>query len=396
MIDELLDSLLLQRLPTQAELEAALTDLCRGAVAPLPILHAFKASQQLSVGVRDMLGRQDAETTTAALSAIAEAVVRRVVVIEDQSLVERLGEPLAGGSAGERAGAVVLAMGKFGGREMNYASDVDVVFLYDHDGACRPRRRGAEGTSNAHFFGELAGRTMRSCNEFGPQGRLYEMDSRLRPAGRSGPPAISLAEFARYFAAEGPAAVWERQALLKARVVVGSESAATEARRIIAAATFDRPWTAAEVESIRRMRYRMEEGAKQTNLKRGPGGVVDIEFVVQMLQLVHGGRVPAVRSTSTLAGLMALHEAGILGGERRAILERAYRMLRSIEGRLRLLDAAGRHDFPAEPDEQRKLAHLLGYDRPAELVRDVQSVTARTRAEFERIFNETETALGGT
>jgi glutamate-ammonia-ligase adenylyltransferase len=219
------------------------------------------------------------------------------------------------------------------------------------------------------------------------------MDSRLRPAGRSGPPATSLAEFARYFAEDGPAAVWERQALLKARVVIGSPAAAAEARQIIEAATVGRAWSAAEIESIRRMRYRMEQGAKRSNLKRGPGGVVDIEFIVQMLQLVHGGRVPAVRSTETLAGLVALHAAGIVSEERRQFLELAYRLLRSIEGRLRLLDAADRHDFPADPDGQRQLAHLLGYARPDELVREVQAVTARTRAEFERIFNETEAAV---
>jgi glutamate-ammonia-ligase adenylyltransferase len=396
MIDELLDSLLIERLPTAAELEANLAELCRGAVDLAPILHAFRASQQLRVGVRDMLGRQDAETTTAALTAIAETLVRRVVAGEEPRLIERLGQPLAGDgpAAGEPAGPLVLAMGKFGGREMNYASDLDVVFLYDHDGASLPRRRTAAGTSNAHFFGELAQRTMRVCNEFGPRGRLYEMDSRLRPAGRSGPPATSLAEFARYFAAGGPAAVWERQALVKARVVVGSPAAAAAARQVIESATYGRRWTAEEVESIRRMRYRMEEGAKKSNLKRGPGGVVDIEFIVQMLQLVHGGRLPAVRSTETLAGLVALHAAGLVSDERREFLERAYRTLRSIEGRLRLLDTAGRHDFPSAPDEQRKLAHLLGYERPDDLVRDVQAVTARTRAEFERIFNETETALG--
>jgi len=396
MIDELLDSLLIERLPTAAELEANLAELCRGAVDLAPILHAFRASQQLRVGVRDMLGRQDAETTTAALTAIAETLVRRVVAGEEPRLIERLGQPLAGDgpAAGEPAGPIVLAMGKFGGREMNYASDLDVVFLYDHDGGSLPRRRTAAGTSNAHFFGELAQRTMRVCNEFGPRGRLYEMDSRLRPSGRSGPPATSLAEFARYFAADGPAAVWERQALVKARVVVGSPAAAAAAREVIESATYGRRWTAEEVESIRRMRYRMEEGAKKSNLKRGPGGVVDIEFIVQMLQLVHGGRLPAVRSTETLAGLVALHAAGLVSDERREFLERAYRTLRSIEGRLRLLDAAGRHDFPSAPDEQRKLAHLLGYERPDDLVRDVQAVTARTRAEFERIFNETETALG--
>ena len=391
MIDELLDSLLIERLPGFTSLEDTLAELCQGAVEVAPILHAFKASQLLRVGVRDILGKQDAETTTAALTAIAEVLVRRVVAIEEARLRERLGEPRA--AAGERAGPVVLAMGKFGGREMNYASDVDVVFLYDHEGLVVPRRRTAAGTTNAHFFGELAQRTMRAFNEFSPQGRLYDMDSRLRPSGRSGPPATSLAEFARYFAGAGPAAVWERQALLKARVVVGSPEAAAATARIIEAATVGYDWTALEVESIRRMRYRMEEGAKSSNLKRGPGGVVDIEFIVQMLQLVHGGRMPAVRTTETLAGLVALHAAGLASGERREFLERAYRLLRSIEGRLRLLDAADRHDFPADPDGQRKLAHLLGYARPDELVGEVQSVTARTRAEFERIFNETEAAL---
>lgn len=395
MIDELLDSLLIERLPTPRELEATLAELCRGAVQVHAILHAFKVSQKLRVGVRDVLGQQDAETTTTALTAIAEALVRRVVVIEEVRLVERLGEPLVGTGprAGERAGAVVLAMGKFGGREMNYGSDLDVVFLYDHDGESRHRRRAAAGTSNAHFFGELAGKTMRVFNEFGPQGRLYEMDSRLRPLGRSGPPAISLAEFARYFAADGPAAIWERQALVKARVVCGAEAASVEARRIIDAATYERPWSAADVEAIRRMRYRMEEGAKASNLKRGPGGVVDIEFIVQMLCLVHGGKNSTLRTSGTLAGLVALHAAGHLDDDACAFLERAYRTLRAIEGRLRLLDTAGRHDFPSDPDEQRKLAILLGYDAPDEVVADVRAITARTRVEFERIFAETEGAL---
>ncbi|NBW87056.1 MAG: bifunctional [glutamate--ammonia ligase]-adenylyl-L-tyrosine phosphorylase/[glutamate--ammonia-ligase] adenylyltransferase, partial [Planctomycetia bacterium] len=392
MIDELLDSLLVERLPTPADLDAGLEELCRGAVDRDPILHAFKASQQLRVGVRDILGKQDAETTTAALSAIAEALVRRVVSAEEEKLVERLGTPMSAeeGSVGMRAGPVVLAMGKFGGREMNYASDLDVIFLYDHEGASLRRRgtRSVEGTTNAHFFGELAQRTMKVCNTFGPQGRLYEMDSRLRPSGRSGPAAVSLGEFARYFAADGPAAFWERQALVKARVVVGDAAAAAEAQRIIAAAAYGRCWEAEEVEAIRHMRRRMEEGAKASNLKRGPGGVVDIEFIAQMLQLVHGGAEPQLRTPQTLAALQALRKAGHLGGERADFLERAYRTLRSIEGRLRLLDAAARHEFPVLPDEQRRLAHLLGYERPDQLVQEVQALTARTRAEFERIFNE--------
>jgi glutamate-ammonia-ligase adenylyltransferase len=387
---------LLDRLPEPADLAASLAALCRGAVDVQPILHAFKASQQLRVGVRDILGRQDAETTTAALAALAEAVLAAAVRAEEARLVDQFGVPTVGGAAGAgRAEPVVLAMGKFGGREMNYASDLDVVFLYDHDGTTTRRRRagGDAATTNAHFFGELALRVARACNVLGPQGRLYELDSRLRPLGRSGPPAIALDEFARHFAAAGPAAVWERQALLKARVVVGGPAAVARVGEIVAAATWGRRWTAAEIGSIRDMRLRMEEGARASNLKRGPGGVVDIEFIVQMLQLVHGGREPRLRTTGTLAGLVAAHDAGLVHDERFEFLSRAYRTLRAIEGRLRLLDAPGRHDLPAGADDRRRLANLLGSERPDDLAADVEALRGRTRAEFEAVCAETIAAL---
>jgi [glutamine synthetase] adenylyltransferase / [glutamine synthetase]-adenylyl-L-tyrosine phosphorylase len=398
MIDELLDSLVVPRLPRPAELDTVLTELCKGAVELEPIIHAFKASQQLRVGVRDILGRQNVAETTAAVSAIPESILRVVMAREEEKLVERLGEPMAGQgeTVGVRAGPVVLAMGKFGGREMNYASDVDLVFLYDHDGISfhrRRTRRSVEGTTNAHFFAELSQRTMKVFNTFGPHGRLYEMDSRLRPSGRSGPAAMSLDDLARYFAESGPAAIWERQALVKARVVVGSPAAAARALRIVHAAAYEREWTAAEVVEIRRMRHRMEEGARATNLKRGPGGVVDIEFIAQVLQLVHGGREPAVRTPETLVGLERLQAAGYLSGSEFAFLEQAYRTLRTIEGHLRLLDAPARHDFPSVPSEQRTLAHLLGYGSPEDLVAEVQSLTSRTRKHFDVVFDRVAAGL---
>ena len=393
MIDELLDSLLLERLPTPEALDASLRDLCRGAIDLQPILHAFKASQQLRVGVRDILGRLSADETSAALTAIAESTVRSVVAHEEARLVERLGEPMAGQgeTVGVRAGPVVLAMGKFGGREMNYASDLDVIFLYDHDGLSfhtRRTRRSTEATTNAHFFSELAQRTMRVFNTFTPQGRLYEMDSRLRPSGRSGPAAISLDDFEHYFAEAGPAAVWERQALVKARVIIGSKPASDRVRRIINGATYGRQWSPSEIRAIHEMRYRMEEGAKPTNLKRGPGGVVDIEFIAQALQLVHGGVETRLRTTETHVALAALHDAGHLTDAQFDALTRSYRTLRLIDGRLRLLDAAARHDFPSDAAEQRKLAHLLGYGDAAALAADVQTITSRTRREFEAVFRD--------
>jgi glutamate-ammonia-ligase adenylyltransferase len=137
----------------------------------------------------------------------------------------------------------------------------------------------------------------------------------------------------------------------------------------------------------------MEEGAGATNLKRGPGGVVDIEFIVQLLQLVHGGREPAVRTPETLAGLERLQAAGHLNAEDFGFLEQAYRQLRKIEGHLRLLDAPARHDFPSVRSEQRTLAHLLGYRSPEDIVDEVQSLTSRTRQTFDAVFDRVEASL---
>jgi glutamate-ammonia-ligase adenylyltransferase len=121
--------------------------------------------------------------------------------------------------------------------------------------------------------------------------------------------------------------------------------------------------------------------------------VVDIEFIVQVLQLVHGGREPALRTPETLTGLERLHAAGHLSGDEFACLEQAYRQLRTIEGHLRLLDAPARHDFPSAPSEQRTLAHLLGYGSPTELVAEVHALTARIRQLFDDVFDRVEATL---
>jgi glutamate-ammonia-ligase adenylyltransferase len=393
MIDELLDSLVVERLPTPEGLDEELGGLCHGAVDIGPIVHTFKVSEQLRVGVREVLGRLDTEATTRALTAIGETVLRAVVGHEQTRLMQRLGRPMVGG---DPSGALVLAMGKFGGREINYRSDLDIVFLYDHDGESvplHPESRVQGSTSNAHFFAELAQRTMKACNTLTPQGRLYEVDSRLRPSGRSGAAAVSLDELARWFAAEGPAAVWERQALLKARPVIGAEPARRRFAAIRAAAIWGRSWSAADVAEIRHNRLRMEQGATVANLKRGPGGVVDIEFLVQVLQLVHGATESRLQTTETLAGLVALHDLGLIPTASFAFLSDAYRFLRRIEGRLQLLGAKARHDFPPPGDDRRTLARLMGHEQADDLAAEVARTTVRVREEFDEVFRRTAAAL---
>jgi [glutamine synthetase] adenylyltransferase / [glutamine synthetase]-adenylyl-L-tyrosine phosphorylase len=389
MLDELLDSLLLDKLPTPAILESTLGEMCRGAEDIAPALHSFKNAQQLRVGVRDILGKEKIEATCGALSDIAETCLRQIMRAEYQRLTEKLGEPTIGEGpeAGRVCELIIVAMGKFGGRELNYYSDLDLIFLYEADGSTVHARRSRRdvATNNQHFFSELAQRIIKVASQLGPFGRLYEIDPRLRPTGKSGALATPLAEFARYFDS-GQGQLWERQALSKARVVLGSPAVAANASRLVHQAAFARPWRAEDAESVWQMRHRMEEKAAPGNLKRGPGGLVDVEFLVQMLQLKHAGAHPEIATPATLDALAALSRAGILSSDDCEFFIASYRFLRTVQSRMRLMSTTARDDLPDEPRELAKLAGLLGYASAPALLADCARYTAENRRRCERVF----------
>ncbi len=386
MIDSLMDSLVLDRLPTREFLQATLKELCRAAEDLDPILHSFKNDQHLRVGVRDLLGKEDISATTAALSDIAQTCLEQIVLRDQAKLVRKLGQPTL--PDGRPAELVILAMGKFGGQEMNYHSDLDLVFLYEADGhtvhdtyAQRP-----ETTTNQHFFSELAQRIIKTTSRLSVYGRLFEVDARLRPTGKSGVLATSLEEFSRYFS-EGDGQLWERQALCRARVVFGSPRETEVVMEAVGRAAFEHRWRRKDADEIRRMRQRLEETATSGDMKRGPGGMVDIEFLVQMLQLKHGRRSSSIRTPNTLAALAALREAGHLKAGDADFLMESYRFLRTVEGRLRLMSITARDKLPEDPTELRKLAHLLRCPSSGELLVDFEHYTSETRRRFDRIFD---------
>jgi glutamate-ammonia-ligase adenylyltransferase len=282
---------------------------------------------------------------------------------------------------------VTLALGKYGGREPNYHSDLDVIFLYEADGQTRPARRArpTSSTSNQHFFGELGQRIIKAASQPGPYGRLYEVDARLRPTGRSGALATSLPELIRYFE-EGEGQLWERLALCKARVVYGEPAAAQRTMDAIWRVTYGRAWQASDADEIYQMRMRLEETASPRNIKRGRGGIVDIEFLVQMLQLRHAGLPLSIRVPGTLDALAALRDANHLGEADYTFLCESYRFLRNVEARIRLMNAAARHDLPSDDLELAKLARLLHYPRPEDLLADDDRIRTQVRTTFDRIF----------
>ena len=412
MIDELMDSLVLDRLPDFKVLREFLTELCRGAEDVEPILHGFKNSLHLRVGVRDILGKEEIESTTAALSDVAEVCLQEVAMRAYEKLARKYGYPSRDSDVsaprgpedhvaphhgqngrdhisrdGQCAELVILGMGKLGGREPNYHSDLDIIFLYDCDGMTRHRgRTSGSTTTNQHFFSELGQRVIKLLTRLGPQGRLYEVDARLRPTGKSGPLAVSFAAFARYFD-EGDGQLWERQALCRARPIFGTRPARQAALEIVRRAITHESWLPENAREIKHMRQRMEETASRHNLKRGPGGTVDVEFSVQMLQLRYARSHPEVLVPGTLQALDRLFSAKLIDEEAWQYFSQSYRFLRGVEARLRLMNTTARHDIPKEPEELEKLTYLLRREDSQALAKECQDRMRENRVRFDRLFD---------
>jgi len=261
---------------------------------------------------------------------------------------------LAGHGAGCRI--AVIGMGKCGGRELNYVSDVDVIYVVE------PVEGGDEQTAIAEGT-RLAGTLGLVCSKATPEGTLWPVDANLRPEGRHGPLVRTLASHLAYYGRW--AQTWEFQALLKARVVAGDVELG---QRYLAGIT-PMIWSAAERENfvpdVQAMRRRVEEQLRgpdtDRQLKLGPGGLRDIEFSVQLLQLVHGRVDTRLRTSNTLLGLEALSTYGYVGRGDAAELDRAYRMLRSLEHRIQLFRLRRTHVVPSDPDDLRRLGREFGF-----------------------------------
>ena len=384
MLDELMDSLIMNKLANVETLRQDLVDRCRNAEDIEPILHSFKNAQHLNAGVRDILSKEDIRTTTAFLADVAEVCLQQIVDAEYSSLKARFGEPWLSGQD-RPCSLIILGMGKIGGREPNYHSDLDVVFLYEGEGSTRTAQGRGRSTSNQHFFSQLAQQITKRVNHLGAFGRLYELDTRLRPSGKSGALAVSLDAFQRYFD-EGRGQLWERHALCRARPLYGSQESREATLRLVRQIITQPSWQPKFADEIFQMRERMQEDASPRNLKRSSGGIVDIEFIAQMLQMKHAEESPAVLVPGTIEALEQLETAGHLASETAAFLRESYRFLRSVEARLRLMNTTARHDLPEDPHELDKLAYLFGATSGHALEQQCRDYGQENRAYFDRIF----------
>ncbi|MDB4695085.1 glutamate-ammonia-ligase adenylyltransferase [bacterium] len=385
MIDELIDSLLLNRMPSAQRLDAHSIAVCRGASDIERILWTFKNSAHLNIGVRDMLGKDTLEATHQSIGDTAESCVRRMIEHEQEALANQYGDPCD--DEGNPAELITFGLGKLGGREPNYHSDLDAIFLYSDNGETQRRMGGRRATlTNQQFFNQLTQRVITRINQPSPDGRLYELDSRLRDTGEEGVWAMTLKEFGQRFR-ENTAPLWQRLALCKARAISGSRDLRHQADETIATIIRNTEWKPEMAIEIREMRERMQQTATQTNLKRGAGGTVDIEFVSQMLTLRHANASPEVLQTGTTASLLALADAGYLSDHESMTLVNGYRTLRRIEANLRLMNTTARHELPEDENSMKNLAFLMNETDPEMIVAQCVQTRHNNRLVFHQIFD---------
>jgi glutamate-ammonia-ligase adenylyltransferase len=375
MIDDLLDSLILNRPRDLADLRAELAELLRGAgarEAVESIVHSFQDKEVLRIAVRDLLGKDDVRAVTAALSDLAEALLTDVAAREEATVRERFGD------AGPYA---ILAMGKLGGREMSYHSDLDLVVVYAGEG----RTTGPKSVDHYEYFTEFTRRLIKTLSHHGPLGRLYAVDMRLRPTGQSGSLVVPLEEFCRYYEPGGGAQVWERQSLTRARTVHGDPAFAAEVAAAVRSATFAVPWGPQVLADIRAMRERLEATAPPRSLKRGPGGMTDVEFLVQAFQLKHGRDRQDVCRTNTWECLDALRAAALLSAADHEVLTVGYSFHRLAEARLRIVTNRPLNEYPEARDGLEKLAHRMGFPSGDRFLSELNRHASAVREAFDRL-----------
>lgn len=342
--------------PTTSDFEQALTDgIWSGAGDTRPRPDALRIAYRrclLGIAARDVCGTTDVAQTAAELADLATAALRAALRIAAEEQPEDAA----------RCRLAVIGMGKCGGQELNYVSDVDVIFVAEP----RERNGGADPATEAAALQaatRLAARMMRVCSDTTIEGTIWPVDANLRPEGRNGPLVRTLSSHLAYY--QRWAKTWEFQALLKARPVAGD--AALGQAYVDALAPL--VWQAAErdnfVPDVQQMRRRVVENipAAQVDreLKLGPGGLRDVEFAVQLLQLVHGRTDATLRSGTTLDALAALAAGGYVGRADAAALDTAYRFLRTMEHRIQLYRLRRTHLVPEDERELRRLGRSLGF-----------------------------------
>ncbi|MEW6236376.1 MAG: bifunctional [glutamate--ammonia ligase]-adenylyl-L-tyrosine phosphorylase/[glutamate--ammonia-ligase] adenylyltransferase [Candidatus Omnitrophota bacterium] len=357
-------------------------------------IRKFHRQEIIRIAWRDLGDCGEIQEITEEISDLAETVVQAVFSIVWDSLTKKYGEPHSE-EEGSPASLCVVGMGKLGGRELNFSSDIDLMFVYRSEG--KTKSASAPSVSNRTFFTQLAQGICDMLGKMTPEGFLYRVDARLRPEGDRGALAVSLAAVEAYYHNYGQN--WERQALLKARAIAGDADIGRQFMSVITPFTYRKYVDEVEIAdvllSIDRMRNKYlsqlaSPEEKANDFKNGYGGIRDIEFFVQAVQMLYGGQYPEIKLAGTLLSLKRMHESHLLHSKDFGPLDAAYRFLRRIEHRMQMVGDRQIYELPKDEEGRRRLAESMGINTFEDLKKQYDRYRAGVRRIYEGVFKREE------
>jgi glutamate-ammonia-ligase adenylyltransferase len=392
------------RRPRRREgLERQIDDLVRVALetghfpAALEGLHEMRRRELCRIAIRDLGQLGALEEILTELSNTADVFLEGIRRIVWRQVTDRFGEPWHRDPGGRwvRTRFCVLGLGKLGGGELNYSSDVDLLFVYTDEGStfrAPPRPRQADSAQvlpNHQFFKRVCEGIIKEASARGVEAGSLRIDMRLRPEGDSGPIARSLDSYENFYSEWGQS--WERMMLLKARGAAGDATLAGEFLEVVQPFRYPRSLGEGLLREMAEMKARTEreivrEGEIHRNVKLGRGGIREIEFVVQVLQVLIGGRNPFLQTHQTLVALEKLADYSLLPQGDATCLSNAYRILRNLEHRLQMDEHRQTHTIPTDPLAVERLARLMGWDNHRSLDRELRQQTEAVRRIYDSVL----------
>jgi [glutamine synthetase] adenylyltransferase / [glutamine synthetase]-adenylyl-L-tyrosine phosphorylase len=395
LLDTLLNPVSLTTAKTAAELGADLELLLARASRydeRLDIIRRFKRAEEFRIGLREIAGEADILATMRDLSNLADVYLEAML----QSVWKEWAGPFGLPQSPASQGFLIIALGKLGGMELDFASDLDLLFVNadPSDAALVPQQ---------FAYNKLAEKLVQAIGGMSRYGTVFRVDLGLRPEGNKGPLVLSVGGLRDYYQHRGQ--LWERQALLRARPIAGDPALAHWVMQVIETFVYETPIEPDIVEKVSAMRQRIEhervkEGEERWDIKVGRGGLVDIEFAVQLHQLLFGAGDSTLHVTSTWDALEALERQGYVPSSVAQSLRDAYGFLRRVESALRIVDDRSINTIPDNQADQRRLARRLGYQDVDKLraeqamLADIQRCLAQVRTLYERLMQDLRQHIG--
>ena len=349
-------------------------------------LRRFRLTQMVNIAIADLVFNIPLKQSLTRLSLLADALIQNSLAWLTSFCQNKWGIPQ--NSEGETQSLLVYGMGKLGGYELNFSSDIDLIFVYPHSGETKGNRRSLE---NQQFFTRLAQKLITSLHQQTADGFVYRVDMRLRPFGESGPLVLTFSAMEDYYQEQGRD--WERYAMLKARVIPpisGDDSYHQELSKLLKPFVYRRYIDFSVIDSLRRMKMMISQEVRRkqlvNNIKLGAGGIREIEFIVQVFQLIRGGRVKALQQRSLLTVLPELVIAGELKTESELVLENAYCFLRRVENIIQALADKQTQTLPDDELDRERILYVLGFSSWQQFCLILEKHMHDVHKEFEQLI----------